>query len=110
MKSLIQFANVCVLLFTFAGCSNHQNSSKEETLFLIEHQPDFQETIQYLSFESRAIGFMHLLFVHESMPPLKKKDELIIHEVIYKTNTGSFKMVLLNDTRPVKIIATKEFK
>ncbi len=106
----VKFVSVCVLLFTFAGCSNHQNSSKEETLFLIEHQPDFQETIQYLSFESRAIGLMPLLFVHESMPPLKNEAELIIHEVIYKTNTGSFKMVLLNDDRPVKIIVAKEFK
>jgi hypothetical protein len=110
MKKLLEFASVCVLLFTFTGCSNHQNSSKEETLFLIEHQPDFQETIQYLSFESRAIGFMPLLFVHESMPPLKKEGDLIIHEVIYKTNTGSFKMVLLNDARPVKIVVAKEFK
>ncbi len=110
MKKLLKFVSVCVLLLTFAGCSNPQRSSKEEAIFLIEHQPDFQETIQYLSFKSNAIGLALGSTIYESIPPLKDEGKFFIHEVIYKTNTGSFKMVLLKDDRPAKIVVTKEFK
>ena len=63
-----------------------------------------------MSFKSNAIGLALGPTIYESIPPLKDEGKFFIHEVIYKTNTGSFKMVLLNDNRPVKIIVAKEFK
>ncbi len=109
MKKLLNFVSACVLLLTFAGCTNPQKSSKEEAIFLIEHQSDFKEIVQYLSFEATGIAPM-CLSVKKTSPALNYKSTVFVHEVIYKTKDDSFKMVLISDTRPAKIVVTKEFK
>jgi hypothetical protein len=111
-KEMKRLGLVFVLLLVFiAGCSNWQRSSKEEAIFTIEHLPDFQERIQYLSFESEGFLFpASRPFVYQMEPELKIDGKFIIHEVIYKTTTNSFEVVLLDDRRPPKVVVSKEFK
>jgi len=103
-----------VLLFVVAivACANTQSSSIEEAKYTVEHQSDFQEIIQYFSVE--AVGLPPIPAnpprIYKSDPEFVKQYTNFIHEIIYKTKSGSFKLVLLNDDKPPKIVATKEIK
>jgi len=102
----------CVLLFIVAlvaltaGCSTTLSSSEQEAFYVIEHQPDFQKIEKYFSVRCLAL-------LGPTDPVIKGKLEEnthFVHEVIYRTKSGSFKLVLLDDNRPPKIISEIEFK
>jgi PBP1b-binding outer membrane lipoprotein LpoB len=115
MKKLVTVVILLVVALVVGGCSSHQSSSKEEAKFVIQNLPDFQEFVQYLSVEttSNIDPYPTKPTVYQSAPLLQFQEgqgKGCVHEVIYKTKSGSFKLVLLKDDRPPKITATKEFK
>lgn len=103
-----------LVLLMITGCSNIQESSKDEAKFVVQNLPDFQEFVQYLSV--KTAGNINPApsapTVHQSDPPMQfqKDDVSCVHEIIYKTKSGSFKLLLLNDNRPPKITSMKEFR
>jgi hypothetical protein len=93
------------------GCANSQSSSKEEAKYAVERLPDFQELVQYFSVESA--GFLLPATkpeIYQSDPKIADRYTIFIHEIIYKTKTGGFKLVLLDDGRPPSIVVTKDIK
>ena len=99
-----------MVMFTACG-TNIQKSSMEEARYSIERLPDFQKLIQYFSVESNCFPWAPATTptVYQSDPELAKERTAFIHGIIYKTKDENFKLVLLNDSRPPKIVATKDF-
>ncbi len=102
-----------IVVAAVAGCSSLQNSSAEEAKFVVEHLSDFQGHAQYFSVESKASiasWSAEQPSIYKSEPPLQDGAEKFVHEIIYKTKSDGLKLVLLNDERPPKIIATSILK
>lgn len=98
-----------LIALSFTACSNGQRTSAPEAKYLVEHLPDFQELVQYASVQIIGI-FPGRPTIYESDPVLGDKGAKFIHQIIYRTKSGSFKLLFINDQRPPVIIATKEFK
>ena len=96
-----------LVVIGIVGCGNTQYSSKEDALYQVINLPDFKETIQYFSVESTALGIPVAPNIKEAIPEFKGAN--FIHMIIYKTKEGKFKIVLLNDDRPSKIVGEREF-
>jgi len=108
------FVLFLLVIVVLVGCSNNQQSSKEEAQFVVRSLPDFQEQLLYFSVSVRAIGPVNDPFVQISEPKVFQTDKTniikFVHEILYRTMDGKFKLILLNDERPPQITATKEFK
>lgn len=106
--------NIClalVMLFALMGCTNGQDSSQSEAKYTVEHLDDFQEMVQYFSVASLSLVEPRKPFVNKSDPALDlTKGNELIHVIVYKTKKETFKLVLLDDSRPSKVVAVKEFK
>lgn len=103
---------VVLLVAIFAGgCASNQDSSKEEAKFVVEKLPDFQELTLYLAVQVRStVDPAQKPRIKESEPALEDNNRAFIHEAVYKTKSGTYKIVFLDDSRPPKIIATREIK
>jgi len=110
MQKKVSLFFIFLFIVAIAACANTQNSSKEEAIFTVEHLPDFKERIQYVSFEAKGFALPATRpTVYQAEPELKTGGNFFVHIVVYKTTDNSFKMVFLNDDRPVGVVATKEF-
>lgn len=101
---------ILVLLFTVVtACSKQTDSSTEEARYVVQQMPDFKELIQYFSVRSgRCIGVpLAPPWIEYSDPKMEKN--WFVHAVIYKTKNNTFKLILLDDSRPPKIVTMKEF-
>jgi hypothetical protein len=99
-----------IILGGLIGCTNRQFSSKEEAIYEISGGSDFQELEIYFSVQSN--GFMPSSpDIYQSGSKEDPKPGIsFIHEIVYKTKSGSFKLALLNNDRPPKIVWVSEFK
>jgi hypothetical protein len=111
MKKLCVVVALLIIFSVAGSCANIQRSSMEEAQFVVRSLPDFKKEIQYFSVESWAIAFPVFPGVYQSTPELiKGRTHRLIHVIIYKTKANDYKLLLLDDSRPPKIIATKQFK
>ena len=116
MKKLLLISLSALFILCLAtSCDHLPDTSKEEALYLIKGQSDFQELIQYFSLTSERVS----PFIYERVPELRwtvyAEDKKMAtghfsHVAIYRTKQQSFKLVILNSDRPVGIVAIQEFK
>lgn len=102
-----------LLAFSIVGCGkNIQDSSAEEAKYVVLHLPDFKEFIQYFSIQSTGSNFslVYLPQTYQSEPKLTEKNKEFVHQIIYKNKDEELTLVLMDDSRPPKIIATRKLK
>jgi len=101
---------IMVLLITTvmtAACTMGDKSSMEETSYVISQLPDYQLTIEKIKVTSFGIG-IHKVIAEKTSPKIEFTTSIFNNIIIYKTKTNRIKMCFLDDSRPPKIIATKE--
>ncbi|MCD4705968.1 hypothetical protein K8R61_02705 [bacterium] len=106
------FIIIVLLIFTWSGCTNCQESSREEAIFVVQKLPDFKKNIQYFSISS---GYSIILsgdpFIYKVDESSKKNEEIgFIHIVIYEKKEGGQKIVFLDDNRPPQIALKQSLK
>ena len=97
-----------VLTVILAGCSNHQQSSREEARYVMEHQEDFRAEILLQRIDSgTALG----IFLGPDEPRwgdvIKNNSFFFSYIAVYETKEGKKKILLLKDTRPPKVVFEK---
>lgn len=112
MKMKKNYLFIIVVLLTMTiGCTNSQNSSMEEAIFVAQKLPNFKKNIQYFSISS---GYSFIApedpFINKSLPEKQNKDILFVHIVIYEKKQGGQEIVFLDDSRPPKIVLKQSSK
>jgi len=79
-------------------------------MYLIEHQPDFQEFLQGFEVRNTPLGLPDDSFISKTFPDLQVKDNRFVRIMVYRTKTQTIKVVFLKDSRPPEIIVAKEFR
>lgn len=110
MKKL-SFLIVLFFISLTISCSNYQSSPKESALYVVEHIEDFQEIIQYVAINS--YGFLPILldpYVAKNTEIKKGNGIQFVHQIVYKTKDGGYKLIFLSDDSPPKIVLTLTIK
>ena len=109
-------AVIILTIFIFSGCSGWQNSSKEEACLVAQKLSDFKEIVQYFSVEKNTSYFplpvTYTPLIGQSDPPLEIEGgkRSFVHVIIYRMIGGGYTLLLLDDSRPPKIVAARKLK
>lgn len=109
MKQMIM---LCVLLTTMvlASCTTtyvSQDSSKEEALYMVQRDPDYQRTVFHLNVKVLKDDRPGVTQYYPVAYQSNLNDSLrtaFAHLILVQKKDGSFCVELLNDERPPKVV------